>query len=99
MTVSHRGLYEKTQQNYAKKLRPAAMRAAEKVTTESPKSVRQLYEELHIGNAGNITVSFDGSGMMRGNSLHIGVGVIKFLHVSQSILLYLEIFVLVVSKA
>ncbi|KAH7945181.1 hypothetical protein HPB49_007388 [Dermacentor silvarum] len=77
MNISHRGLHKKTWQGYVKqKLTPAATRAAEKVTSECAKSVRQLYKELDIQNANNIAVSFDGSWMTRGNSSHIGVGAV-----------------------
>ncbi|XP_077537466.1 uncharacterized protein LOC144149688 [Haemaphysalis longicornis] len=77
MNISHRGLHKKTWQGYIKqKLTPAAARAAEKVTSESARSVRELYRELDVANPGNIAVSYDGSWMSRGHSSHIGVGVV-----------------------
>lgn len=77
MNISHRGLHTKTWQRYVKtKLTPAATRAAETLTTECAKSVRQLYSQLNFGNPGNVAVSYDGSWMTRGHSSHIGVGAV-----------------------
>lgn len=77
MNISHRGLHTKTWQHYVKtKLTPAATRAADSVTTESAKAVRELYRELDIDNPGNIAVSYDGSWMTRGHTSHIGVGTV-----------------------
>ncbi|XP_077502161.1 uncharacterized protein LOC144113128 [Amblyomma americanum] len=77
LNVSHRGLHNKTWQDYVKKkLTPAAARAAEEVTQECARSVRELYNELDLGNPGNIAVSYDGTWMTRGHTSHIGVGTV-----------------------
>ncbi|KAH7960027.1 hypothetical protein HPB49_016268 [Dermacentor silvarum] len=77
MNISHRGLHTKTWQGYVKtKLTPAATRAAETLTIECVRSVRQLYSQLNFGNPGNVAVSYDGFWMTRGHSSHIGVGAV-----------------------
>ncbi|KAH9360362.1 hypothetical protein HPB48_003557 [Haemaphysalis longicornis] len=77
MIISHRGLHTKTWQGYVKeKLAPAATRAADNVMATSARSVRKLYDDLKLGNLGNISVTYDGSWMTRGHSSHIGVGVV-----------------------
>lgn len=77
MNISRRGLHTKTWQSYLKgKLVPAADRAAKNVTSECARSVRELYQDLCLGNPGNIAVSYDGSWMTRGHSSHIGVGTV-----------------------
>ncbi|KAH9377387.1 hypothetical protein HPB48_008605 [Haemaphysalis longicornis] len=74
LNISHRGLHTKTWQGYVKeKLAPAATRAADNVMATSAWSVRKLYDDLQLGNPGNISVTYDGSWMTRGYSSHIGV--------------------------
>lgn len=64
MNISHRGLHTKTWQGYVKeKLAPAATRAADNVMATSARSVRKLYDDLQLGNPGNISVTYDGSWM------------------------------------
>ncbi|XP_077521463.1 uncharacterized protein LOC144132728 [Amblyomma americanum] len=77
MNISHRGLHSKTWQKYVKtKLTPAVDRAAQKLTSDCARAVREVYTGLNFGNPGNIAVSFDGSWMTRGHSSHIGVGTV-----------------------
>ncbi|XP_077490729.1 uncharacterized protein LOC144101435 [Amblyomma americanum] len=77
MNISHRGLHTKTWQDYIKKkLTPAATRAAQEMTADCARSVRELYSELRFGNPGNIAVSYDGTWMTRGHTSHIGVGTV-----------------------
>lgn len=76
MNISHRGLHTKTWQSYMKKLVPAAALVAEKQTALYAQSVRELYDELELGNPGNIAVSNDDSWLTRGHSSHIGVGAV-----------------------
>ncbi|KAH7970904.1 hypothetical protein HPB49_016633 [Dermacentor silvarum] len=69
MNIYHRGLHTKTWQSYMKKkLVPAAALVAEKQTALYAQSVRELYDELELGNPGNIAVSNDDSWLTRGHS-------------------------------
>ncbi|KAH7940650.1 hypothetical protein HPB49_002749 [Dermacentor silvarum] len=77
INIARRSLHMKTWQTYVKKkLAPAATLAGEKLMIECASSVRETYVELNLDNPGNIVVSYEGSWMARGHSLHIGVGTV-----------------------
>lgn len=59
---------------------PAAQEAAHNIFTDAAQAVRNVYNDMEVNFANNITVVYDGTWLIRGHSSHIGVGCVIVLY-------------------